>query len=146
MGFGAMDVTNTYRFIGFGDIHGPKPYKFIGFRWAAQPSRAGRANEPKSKLIGPSGDGKLGPAGRIRSCERGGRSVVVLPPTGAKRPLPNLAPSFGFCFFFTQTDAPNSACTKPVEDWTTQNSKRTPSSTTGLSTSSSKSRCAAHGC
>ncbi len=23
--------TNTYKFTGFGDIHGPKPYEFIGF-------------------------------------------------------------------------------------------------------------------
>ena len=23
--------TKTYKFIGFGDIHGPEPYKFIGF-------------------------------------------------------------------------------------------------------------------
>jgi hypothetical protein len=26
-----MGVTRSYKFIGFGDIHGPKPYKFIGF-------------------------------------------------------------------------------------------------------------------
>ncbi len=29
-----MDVTKTYKSIGFGDIHGPKPYQVIGFRWA----------------------------------------------------------------------------------------------------------------
>ncbi len=29
-----MEVTEPYKFIGFGDIRGPRPYKFIGFRWA----------------------------------------------------------------------------------------------------------------
>ncbi len=27
-----MDVTETFRFEWFGDIHGPKPYKFTGSR------------------------------------------------------------------------------------------------------------------
>ncbi len=26
-----MDVTKSYEFICFGDIHGPKPYEFMGF-------------------------------------------------------------------------------------------------------------------
>ncbi len=33
IGFGAMDVTKSYKSIWFGDIHGPKPYEFTGFRW-----------------------------------------------------------------------------------------------------------------
>ena len=31
IGFGAMDVTEPYKFIAFGDVHDPKPCKFIGF-------------------------------------------------------------------------------------------------------------------
>jgi hypothetical protein len=30
-----MDVTRSYEFIWFGDMHGPKTYKFIGFRRAS---------------------------------------------------------------------------------------------------------------
>ena len=29
-----MDVTKSYKFICFGDIHGPKAYKITGCRWA----------------------------------------------------------------------------------------------------------------
>jgi hypothetical protein len=59
-----MDVTKTYEFIWFGDIHGPKPYKFIGLRWAfvsqtpvAQP-RPGMPTSLAFILVGRSG---LGP-------------------------------------------------------------------------------------
>ncbi len=31
IGFGAMDVTKPYKFIGFGAMDVTKPYKFIGF-------------------------------------------------------------------------------------------------------------------
>ncbi len=34
IGFGDIHVTKPYKFIGFGDIHGPKPYEIIGFGWA----------------------------------------------------------------------------------------------------------------
>ncbi len=37
IGFGAMDVTKSFKFIWFGDIHGSKPYEFIrsgGFYFA----------------------------------------------------------------------------------------------------------------
>ncbi len=34
LGSGAMDVTNSWKFLCFGDIHGPKPYKFTRLRWA----------------------------------------------------------------------------------------------------------------
>ncbi len=29
-----MDVTKSFEFIWFGDVHGPTPYKFTGFRRA----------------------------------------------------------------------------------------------------------------
>ncbi len=29
IGLGAMEVTKTYQYMWFGDLHGPKPYKLI---------------------------------------------------------------------------------------------------------------------
>ncbi len=42
-GFGVMDVSKPYKFLGFGAMYVTKPYKFIGF--GAEPKRIDRAIE-----------------------------------------------------------------------------------------------------
>ncbi len=52
-GFGAMDVTNPFKFIGLVDIHGPKPFEFIhlGFYYM---------------IFGPAGNRRCSGSGRPR--------------------------------------------------------------------------------
>ena len=40
IGFGDLHGPKPYQFMGFGDLHGPKPYKFIGFGDIRDPTRA----------------------------------------------------------------------------------------------------------
>jgi hypothetical protein len=93
-----MDDTKSYRFIGFGDIHGPRPYKFIRFRWAfisqtpvlRKSDGVRRASSPHGLYVEPSAWAAL--LGAPRPFERCQHVIHLF--TGGPRPVLTSRPYF----------------------------------------------------
>ncbi len=81
IGFGAMDVTKHYKFIGFGAMDVTKPSKFTRFgagQPAGSPKRTAKNNRNSGTLPRPESAAAKLMVRRLRGGGRGGETVLIV--------------------------------------------------------------------